>query len=193
MLHSACREIGAAQIQARGTIGGNIANSSPVGDTLPALLALNANIELRDHKGQRTVPYSKFCTAYRQTVLRGDELIVAIHVPWPTSGALQYWRKVGTRSAQSISKVMMAAVGRVQDCEVTEVRIAFGAMADRPVRIASVEKLVLHQTLDEALLDKVRDALAAELSPIDDVRSQAAYRMQVAQNLLQRFLKQLAG
>jgi xanthine dehydrogenase small subunit len=193
ILSEACREIGAAQIQARGTIGGNVANSSPVGDTLPVLLALDATIVAVGSAGERKIPYSQFCTGYRKTALRADELIRSIELPRQKPGAKQVWRKVGTRRAQSISKVMMAAVGHREGATAAEMRVAFGAMADRPLRIASVEELVVGKSVDAALIKESRSALAKALQPIDDVRSSADYRLEVAQNLVARFLEELAG
>jgi CO/xanthine dehydrogenase FAD-binding subunit len=191
VLVQAAREIGALQIQARGTVGGNIATSSPVGDTLPVLLALDASIELASAAGSRMVPYTGFCTGYRKTAMAADELIVAVHVP-PPAGLVQYWRKVGTRKAQSISKVMIAAVARVVDGRMAEVRIGLGAVADRPVRARAVEDAVRGMAPGPEAADVARAALATEITPIDDVRSTARYRLAVAQNLVARFIASLA-
>ena len=120
MLVAASREVGGAQIQNRGTLGGNVANASPAGDTLPVLAAANARIVLRSHAGTRTVPFDAFYTGYRKSVRQPDELIVAIEIP--RLEGTQWWRKVGTRRAQAISKIMMAGVrGKV-------VRIGVGSV-----------------------------------------------------------------
>src|SRR5882672_12755060 len=108
MLVAAAREIGGVQIQNRGTIGGNVANGSPAGDTLPVLAAANAELVLRNVDGERRVPFVSFYTGYRASVLSGDELIVSMEIP-RVFGA-QWFRKVGTRAAQAISKVVVAAV-----------------------------------------------------------------------------------
>lgn len=182
----AAREVGALQIQARATIGGNIGTSSPVGDGLPPLLALDAELELGSPRGRRRVPYREFCTGYRTTALAADELIVAVHVPVPAAGTLLRWRKIGTRRAQSISKVMGAAAIELHDGFVTAARVALGAVADRPIRIAAVEAAVVGQPLGRAG-DAARAALAGAIEPITDVRSTADYRLDVAANLVSRF------
>lgn len=190
-LVAASCEIGALQIQARGTVGGNIATSSPVGDSLPVLLALDAEIHLASQRGRRVVRYAEFCTGYRQTVLGDDELIVAIRFPPRSPALLQEWRKVGPRKAQSISKVMMAAVGRVERGRIAEVRIGLGAVADRPIRAHATERAVLGQEPGDRTAEAARAALASEITPIDDVRSTARYRLRVTQNLVARFISDL--
>lgn len=193
MMVAAVREIGALQIQSRGTIGGNVGTSSPVGDSLPVLLALDATIQLASSSAERTVPYADYCTGYRQTVLTGDELITSITIPPRAPGSVQYWRKVGPRRAQSISKVMVAAVGRVVDGKVAHVRISPGAVAAHPIRALATEAAVLGGAPGPQLADVAKAALAAEIAPIDDVRSTAAYRLEVAQNLVARFVMLLAN
>ena len=192
-LWAACREVGALQIQARGTLGGNVATSSPVGDTLPVLLALDAEVELASAaRGPRRVPYAAFLTGYRKIDLAPDELIVAVHVPAAATQARQFWRKVGTRRAQAISKVMLAAAAHVNpDGTLAEVRLALGAVADRPIRAHAVEALLEGARPDEQLAQRAAAALA--ITPIDDVRSTATYRLQVAQNLVARFVRVLAA
>jgi xanthine dehydrogenase small subunit len=178
MLVAAAREVGGAQIQNRGTLGGNIANASPAGDTLPVLASANARIVLRSASGDRVVPFNDFYTGYRTSVRQPSELIIAIELP--SIDGRQWWRKVGTRRAQAISKVMMAGV-RGQ-----EVRVAIG----------SVAPTVLQATATGAVLSKggsIADAQAAlrsEIAPIDDIRSTGAYRRQVAENLLAVFWKE---
>jgi xanthine dehydrogenase small subunit len=142
LLHECAREVGAVQIQERGTLGGNVATSSPVGDTLPALLALNAVVELGSSQGTRHVPYAEYCTGYRQTQLLPHELIVALVFPAPPAGLVQFWRKVGTRKAQSISKVMVAASALVTDGALSRVRLAMGAVAATPIRLTKTEALL---------------------------------------------------
>ena len=182
----AAREVGALQIQARATIGGNIGTSSPVGDGLPPLLALDAELELASPRGRRRVPYREFCTGYRITALAPDELIAIVHVPVPVAGTRLVWRKVGTRRAQSISKVMGAAAIALDGEVVREARIALGAVADRPIRVAAVEAAVRGLPLAHAA-DAARAALAGAIQPITDVRSTAPYRLAVAANLVARF------
>jgi CO/xanthine dehydrogenase FAD-binding subunit len=180
MLVAASREVGGAQIQNRGTLGGNIANASPAGDTLPVLAAANAQIVLRSAGGSRTVPFESFYTGYRQSVRRPDELITAIEIP-RIDGA-QWWRKVGTRRAQAISKIMIAAVrGKA-------VRVAFGSVGPT-VAIAHQASAVL--TRGGSIAD-AQAALAHDISPIDDVRSTGEYRAKVAANLLKQFWDETA-
>jgi xanthine dehydrogenase small subunit len=183
----AAREIGALQIQARGTLGGNVGTSSPVGDSLPALLALDAELELASPRGRRRVKYSTYCTGYRTTLLAADELIVAAHLPLPSAGTRTTWRKVGTRRAQSISKVMGAAAITLDGDTIVSARVALGAVANRPIRVEAVEDAVRGMKLGTAAADAARAALQTAIKPIDDVRSTAVYRQTVAQNLVARF------
>ncbi len=185
ILAAAAREIGALQIQARGTLGGNVANSSPVGDSLPVLLALEAELVLRSVRGQRRLPYREFCTGYRKTALAADELIAAVRVPVVAPGTHLFWRKVGTRRAQSISKVMAAAAISLDGGKVRRATVAFGAVADRPVRLAAVESAVVGLAPAQAA-EAARAALTASISPISDVRSTRDYRLVVAENLVAR-------
>ncbi|MCX6550012.1 MAG: xanthine dehydrogenase family protein subunit M [Acidobacteria bacterium] len=175
MLAAACREVGAVQIQNRGTLGGNIANGSPAGDSLPVLAAAEAFVELRSAEWTRTVPFGEFYTGYRKSVMRPDELITAVEIP-RVEGA-QWFRKVGTRAAQSISKVVMAAV------RASRPRIALGSVAPTVVRARSTEEaLAAGGAIEEA-----QRLLQDEISPIDDIRSTEAYRRFVAANLLMQF------
>ncbi len=182
-LAAAAREIGALQIQARGTLGGNVGTSSPVGDSLPVLLALDAELEVASLRGRRRVAYRDWCTGYRKTQLAADELIVAAHVPRPDRATRTAWRKIGTRRAQSISKVMGAAAITLDGDVVTSARVALGAVAERPIRIAAVEAAVRGLRLGPAA-EAARLALRTAIKPIDDVRSTALYRRQVAVNLV---------
>jgi CO/xanthine dehydrogenase FAD-binding subunit len=175
MLAQASRQVGAAQIQQRGTIGGNIVNASPAGDTLPVFAAAEAVVVLQSADGERRVPFTEFYTGYRATVRRPDELVVRIDVP-PVSGQ-QWFRKVGTRAAQAISKVVVAAVRSDRP------RIALGSVAPVVVRAWRTEEALA----SGASLAQAQATLAGEISPIDDVRSTAAYRLQVSKNLLARF------
>ena len=175
MLAAAAREIGGRQIQNRGTLGGNVANASPAGDSLPVLAAANATIVLRSADGERRVPFSAFYTGYRTSVRRPDELIVAIEIP--RIEGRQYWRKVGTRRAQAISKVMCAAVRG------PEVRVAFGSVGPTVVRLRRTERVLSAG----GPLKQAQAVLRGEIAPIDDMRSTAEYRLQVSANLLADF------
>jgi CO/xanthine dehydrogenase FAD-binding subunit len=185
-LAAAAREIGALQIQARATLGGNVGTSSPVGDSLPVLLALDAELEVASVRGTRRVPYREWCTGYRTTELAPDELIVSARVPVPGPRTRTAWRKVGTRRAQSISKVMGAAAITLDGDVVVDARVALGAIAERPVRIAAVEAAVRGLSRAQAA-DAARAAMRTAIRPIDDIRSTADYRREVAENLVARF------
>ena len=182
----AAREIGALQIQARGTLGGNVGTSSPVGDSLPVLLALDAELEVASVRGNRRVPYHDWCTGYRTTLLAPDELIVAAHIATPGATTHTTWRKVGTRRAQSISKVMGAAAITIEGGVISSARVALGAVANRPIRISSVEDAVRGLSPAKAA-EAARVAVRSAITPIDDIRSTAVYRREVAENLVARF------
>jgi len=175
MLVDAARQIGGVQIQNRGTIGGNIANGSPAGDTLPVLAACEAVVVTWSADDKRRIPFTDFYTGYRASLLRPDELVVAVEIP-PIEGR-QWFRKVGTRAAQAISKVAIA-----------------GERADRPrVALGSVGPVVMRARGAEAALaagegiESAAAALDQEITPIDDARSTADYRRVVSQNLLRQF------
>ena len=175
MLIDAARQVGGVQIQNRGTIGGNIANGSPAGDTLPVFAAVDATVVARSASDERRIPFAEFYSGYRANVLRADELIVAVEVP-PIAGR-QWFRKVGTRAAQAISKVVMAAVYAEPP------RIAFGSVGPVVIRAYGAEReLAAGRGIDSAAA-----VLGAEITPIDDLRSTAGYRRTVAQNLLRQF------
>lgn len=172
MLVAAARQIGGPQIQHRGTIGGNIANGSPAGDTLPVLAAAEATVVLASVDGERRVPLTAYYTGYRTSVRRGDELISAIEVE--EVEGVQWFRKVGTRAAQAISKVVMAAVRAARP------RLALGSVAPTVVRLPRTEAALA----GGASIAQARRILEEEVHPIDDVRSTAAYRRRVAGNML---------
>lgn len=193
VLAAAAREIGALQIQTRGTIGGNVVTSSPVGDSLPALLALDAELELASPRGARTVAYADFATGYRKTLLAADELVAAIRLPRPPPGTWQGWRKVGTRRAQSISKVMAAALITKVDGVITRARFGLGAVADRPIRALAAEAAAIGRPADRVTAALVADAAVAAITPITDVRSTAGYRLGVVRGLVMRFVISAGG
>jgi CO/xanthine dehydrogenase FAD-binding subunit len=182
MLVAAAREVGGVQIQNRGTIGGNVANGSPAGDTLPVLAAADASVVLQHGGGSRRVPFTGFYTGYRQAVRRADELIVAFEIP--RIEGVQYFRKVGTRAAQAISKIVMAGVlvrgGRSE----RTARIAVGSVAPTVMRVPRTEAAFA----EGAPIDVLQRTLMDEIVPIDDLRSTAEYRRRVAANLLARFV-----
>ena len=168
------------QIQNRGTIGGNVANASPAGDTLPVLLAVDAVVVLRSASGTRRVPMSSFYTGYRQTAARPDELIVAFEIP-PVRGR-QWFRKVGTRAAQAIAKIVVAGVRDTARADARP-RLAMGSVAPTVLRLTRTEAALG----SGASLAEAQAILQTEIAPIDDVRSTGEYRRQVALNLLAEF------
>ena len=175
ILARAAREVGGIQIQNRGTLGGNVANGSPAGDTLPVLAVAEAVVVLRSVDGERRVPFNEFYTGYRTTVRQPDELIVAFEIP-PVEGR-QWFRKVGTRAAQAISKVVMAGVRGPHP------RIALGSMAPTVIRLSGVERALAAGAEMEEAMRRLDD----DIRPIDDLRSTTASRREVAANLLRRF------
>ncbi len=188
--------IGAVQIQNRGTIGGNVANASPAGDTLPLLLATDAAITLGSVRGQRSVAAADFFPAYRQTARTPDELIVAIRIPIDDERQVRF-RKVGTRRAQAISKVVMALGWRRRGAGTAatwhDVRLAIGSVAAVPIRAAVTEAVLEGAPPTQATADRAAAVLEAEIHPIDDVRSTAAYRRAVAARVLHRLIRDEGG
>jgi CO/xanthine dehydrogenase FAD-binding subunit len=190
-LVDAAATIGAAQIQNRGTLGGNIANASPAGDTLPVLLAADAVFVLGSERGEREVPAGEFWTGYRQTTLAHDELVLRIRIPL-VAGREMRFRKVGTRRAQAISKVVIA-VGWHGDGVWRDVRVALGSVAPTPIRAIATERALEGLGPTPEAADRAAEALAGELAPIDDVRSTAEYRRLVAARVLHRIVRDAGG
>jgi len=192
MLCQAASETGGLAIQNRGTLGGNIVNASPAADSPPALLSYDAEIELSAKTGSRWLPYHGFHTGYKQMLIQPGELLTKIRLPRNKSGWIHYFRKVGTRKAQAISKVCFSAVANLQDNRVADVRLVFGSVAPIVIRCVDVENSLRNNVLSPATISTARQLLPREISPIDDIRSTARYRLQVAQNLLDDFLFRLS-
>jgi CO/xanthine dehydrogenase FAD-binding subunit len=191
ILAEAAAVVGGWQIQNRATIGGNIANASPAGDSLPALLALNASVVVAGAGGTREIPYDDFHVAYRRTALAAGELIVRVRVPAQPHGTVQRFRKVGTREAQAISKVVVALCAQVAGGTITGLRLAAGSVAPVPVRLRQAEQAALERPLGDSALDRIAEAAAGEVRPIDDVRSTAAYRAFALRQVVRRMLASL--
>ena len=192
MLCRAATETGGVAIQNRGTLGGNIANASPAADSSPVLLAYDAEVELISSRGSRTLPYSNFHLGYKEMDLEADELIAAIHLPRRAGGWVDYFRKVGTRKAQAISKVCYAQSARLDGGRIAVIRIALGSVAPTVIRCAATETFLTSRAIDAGTIAAARKMLNTEIEPIDDIRSTAAYRRQVAMNLLEDALLRLA-
>ena len=193
-LAEAAATIGAAQIQNRGTIGGNVVNASPAGDTLPVLLACGAEMVLGSAAGERTVVADEFWPAYRTTARKPDELLLRVRIPLAPDRQVRF-RKIGTRRAQAISKVVMALAWRAtgDDQPWTDVRLALGSVAATTVRVGATEAVLEGARPNRETADAAVAALTAELKPIDDVRSTAYYRRAVAGRVLHRLLRDAGG
>jgi len=191
LLCAAARETGSIATQNRGTLGGNIANASPAADSPPALLVYDAEIELVSERGARWLRYQGFHTGYKKMQMASDELLRAIRLPRRAKSWKQYYRKVGTRKAQAISKVCLAGAALVEGGVIQDIRIALGSVAPIVLRAVKTENILRGTNITPTTIATAKDALAREITPIDDVRSTARYRLRVAQNLLEEFLLQL--
>ena len=191
-LVEAAATIGAAQIQNRGTIGGNAINASPAGDTLPVLLATDAELTLVSARGERTVAAKDFWPAYRKTVCSPDELLARITFLLPAGRHVRF-RKVGTRRAQAISKVVMAISWREDGGVWRDVRVALGSVAPTPIRATQTERVLEGAAPRQTTADHAATTLANEIHPIDDVRSTADYRRVVSARVLHRLLREAGG
>lgn len=192
LVRAAC-ETGSIATQNRGTLGGNIANASPAADSPPALLIYDAEIDVISSRGSRRVPYASFHSGYKRMDLAPDEMIHRIYLTRGQKDWRQYYRKVGTRRAQAISKVCFAGAARVEGGRIADVRIALGSVAPTVLRVRATENLLRGQRLGSEILREAQAALAGEIAPIDDMRSTERYRVRVAQNLLGEFLETLAS
>lgn len=184
LLCEAAAETGGVATQNRGTLGGNVANASPAADSPPALLVYDAELELVSVRGTRRVPYEQFHVGYKKMDLAPDELIARIRLPRRPVPWIQYYRKVGTRRAQAISKICFAAAFQVVDGAVQDVRIALGSVAPTVIRARRTEDALRGKPIGHDVLSQAQTALAADITPIDDFRSTGRYRLGVAQRLL---------
>ncbi len=190
MLVRAAAETGGLAIQNRGTLGGNLANASPAADSSPPLLAYDAELELQSASGARWVRYADFHTGYKRTLLASGELIARIRVPRAAAETTRahVFRKVGPRRAQAISKVCLAArVDRDAAGRTSAARVALGGVGPVVLRCRATEAALVAGDMDAALA-----AVATEIAPIDDHRSSARYRLQVARNLVATILSEPA-
>jgi CO/xanthine dehydrogenase FAD-binding subunit len=179
--------------QNRGTLGGNIANASPAGDSLPVLLAYDADLILVSARGERRIPYRTFHTGYKKMLLEPDELIQTICLRREFANCVAYAKKVGARNAQAISKVFFAGLGRIAAGQIESVRLAAGSVGPIPLRLYKTEAALSNQVANDATLENAKRALQLEVHPIDDIRSSARYRSVVLGNLLREFFHSLAG
>jgi CO/xanthine dehydrogenase FAD-binding subunit len=187
LLCRAASETGSVATQNRGTLGGNIANASPAADSPPSLMVYDAEVELISARGARRVAYRDFHTGYKKMLIHEDELIWRIHLNRALKRNKEYYRKVGTRKAQAISKICLAAAASIERDRINDVKIALGSVAPTVLRAAETEKILKGEKFSSALLKTAQETLSHEISPIDDMRSTAVYRRRVAQNLLGEF------
>jgi CO/xanthine dehydrogenase FAD-binding subunit len=190
-LVAASRTIGAIQIQNRGTVGGNVVNASPAGDSLPVLAAYDAEVELGSLRGTRRVAFNQFYTGYRRTVLEPDELLLSVWIPRLKSGERDFFWKVGTRRAQAISKVVMAAKAKAIGGLVESIKIGIGSVAPTVIRAPRTESLLEGARLTKESIEQARESISREVTPITDLRSSEHYRRAVTGNVLAKFLRQL--
>jgi len=193
MLASAASWTGGIANQNRATLGGNIANASPAADSLPALLAYDAELLLASVRGERRIAYREFHLAYKKTAMAADELIRAICLPRKFAGYFSLARKVGARRAQAIAKISIAGLGRIANGAIADVRIALGSVAPVPLRLTKTEAALAGKSAGSFAAEDLRRLVAAEISPIADIRSTAEYRAAVAANLVGEFLDRLAS
>jgi CO/xanthine dehydrogenase FAD-binding subunit len=193
LLAQAAAWTGGIANQNRGTLGGNIANASPAGDSLPVLLVYDADLILVSARGERRIPYRTFHTGYKKTLLAPDELIHSICISRNLTGYISYAKKVGARNAQAISKVFLAAMARVSNATVEDVRLAAGSVGPIPIRLTRTERALSGQPINSSVLEIAAKVMAEEIQPIDDIRSTAKYRTMVVHNLFSEFLRGLPG
>ncbi len=191
LLPAMCRDVGAWQVQARGTLGGNLATGSPAADGVCALAALDATVVLASVRGERKVPIGSYYTGYKRSVRAGDEAVVRFEIAVPAPSARWVWRKVGTRRAQAISKVALAGVAEAAGGRLTRLGLGMASVAPTVVLLPAVRALGLSRPLAEIADADLEAAVRADVAPIDDVRSTAAYRRHVASALVRRFFGEL--
>ncbi|GJJ00532.1 xanthine dehydrogenase [Duganella rhizosphaerae] len=174
-------------IRNAGTLGGNVANGSPIGDSMPWMIAVGSEVVLRGPAGERVMPLEAFYLDYQKKDMRPDEFVAAVRVPLPREGVQFRTYKLAKRFDQDISAVCAAFAFKLDGDHIVEARIAFGGMAATPRRAARAEAALTGLTWSEANLRVAMDMLAQDFAPLSDMRASSTYRMQTAQNLLRRF------
>jgi xanthine dehydrogenase FAD-binding subunit len=189
ILRLAVKQMASPGIRNMGTLGGNICNASPAGDTLPVMYALNTAVILQSVKGKRELALSQFITSPGKTGLQDDELLTEVCIPLKEFSNV-YYRKVGTRKADALSKLSFAGLANINDGKIEDIRIAFGAVAPTVVRSVEAENLLKGIDLADlpVLMPQIKDIYSRFIRPIDDQRSSAAYRKEVCMRLLEDFL-----
>lgn len=184
---------GALQIRSRGTVAGNVANASPIGDWPPVLLALDGSVKLVSSEGERVLPLSEFFLDYRKTAMRKGEFIRSLLIPRRRSNLFLRAYKISKRFEDDISSVCLVAALGVEDGLITDARVACGGMAAVPRRSASCEKQLIGMALADGDITPAIDALCQDFQPITDARATADYRATVAGNLLRRLQLEYRG
>ncbi|MGM0675253.1 MAG: FAD binding domain-containing protein, partial [Spirochaetota bacterium] len=190
LLRQAVERIAAPGLRNRATMAGNLCNASPAADCLPPLYVHEATVRVSSVRGERVIPIAEFPTGPRTTVLEADEIVSAVTIPHLPAGRL-YYRKVGTRKANALSKLSAAGYARMSGERIEEFRFAVGAVAPTVVRLSHAEELLRGARRGEVSLEAVLEAAEGAMKPIDDQRSTATYRREVALNALREFLSEL--
>jgi xanthine dehydrogenase small subunit len=185
--------LGSEQIRNAGTLGGSLGNASPIGDPAPLLLALSATVLCSSVEGERELPVADFFTAYRQTLLRPNEVIRAVHIPAHSVATKLVCYKISKRIEDDISAVLCVIAYELDDNQIVRVRTGFGGMAATPAPARRVEQALLGQDFSLATLQRAAEQLATDFQPLSDVRASSAYRLTVAQNLFERLWYQHQG
>jgi len=193
LIERMARDIGAVQIQARGTLGGNLATGSPAADGVAALAAYDAVVVVRSARGERGIPLAELQTGYKRTSRAPDELIVAVDLSLAPAGSPWIWRKVGTRRAQAISKVALAGIAEFADGRATRFGLGMASVAPVTARMVATRALVLSRPLAEIGAADVASAVERDVTPIDDVRSTRAYRLHSARAVTALWLRELGA
>jgi xanthine dehydrogenase small subunit len=193
MIERMASELGAMQIQARGTLGGNLATASPAADGVAALAAYDATIIVRSVRGERRIPFSELQSGYKQSTRAPDEVIVAVEMNLPAEGTPWIWRKVGTRRAQAISKMALAGIAVRSDERVVRFGLGMASVAPVTATLPKTRALVLSKPLTDISGAELDATVLADISPIDDVRSTGEYRRHVAKAIVRGFLRDLGA
>jgi len=188
-IKQAIRSIGSESIRNLGTLGGNICNASPAGDSLPALLGYDAVLTLQSVQGKRMVKLADFIHAPGKTRIRPDELLLSVTIPKLSYDRYRF-SKIGQRKGCAISKLSVFGIGRIENGLISDIRLSYGALGPVPLRITDAERFMNRKSASEVLdnWDIIENSLETQLKPIDDLRSDAAYRLEVALNLTKEFI-----
>ena len=192
-LHDFAARFAGLPVRNSGTLGGNVANGSPIGDSMPLLIALGANVVLMSIRGSREMPLEQLYTGYRQNVMAPDEVLAWINVPKPAPQEFLRIYKISKRFDDDISAVCLAINLQIDNGIVAKASIGVGGVAATPVRAIKTEAACARKDWSKATIDHLKTVLRAEFSPISDMRASSAYRTQVLGNLLERFWLESQG